>query len=77
MTNFHIDEFPQVKDRPFEMQVGMERVSRMAETFANGSPGEVFLVVGSSGYLEVVVNHGSAAKSLGVATGSPAEMTIW
>ena len=67
ITNFHIDEFQDVEKRPFEIHVGMERVSRMALTFASGSPGEVFLVVGSSGYLEVAVNQGSAAKSLKVA----------
>jgi S-adenosylmethionine hydrolase len=32
--------------------------------------------VGSSGYLEVAVNEGSAAKVLGCASGSPVELTF-
>jgi S-adenosylmethionine hydrolase len=49
----------------------------MAHNYSECGPGELFLIVGSSGYLEVSVNQGSAAKAIGCETGAPAELTIW
>ena len=49
----------------------------MARNYAECGPGELFLIVGSSGYLEVSVNQASAAKAIGCETGAPAELTIW
>jgi S-adenosylmethionine hydrolase len=77
ITNFHIDEFPEVQERPIELRAGVERVTRIAGTYAETVIGELFAIVGSSGYLEVVVNQGSAASTLGVGTGSPVELEIF
>jgi len=76
ITNFHIDEFPDVTTRSFEFVVGFQTASRLALTFSECAPGELCAVVGSSGYLEIAVNEGSAAKALGVAGGSPLELTF-
>ena len=76
ITNLHIDDFPEVKTRPFELNAGLEMISRFASTFSDGVVGELFVIVGSSGYLEVAVNQGSAAKMLGCASGSPVELTL-
>jgi len=35
------------------------------------------VMVGSSGYLEVISNRASAAKMLGCAVGAPAELTLY
>ena len=77
ITNLHIDEFPDVQTRPFELNAGLQQISRLAATFSECAPGEFFVVVGSSGYLEVASNQGSAAKMLGVRSGSPVELTIY
>ena len=77
ITNLHIDDFEDVRSRPFELNVGLQQTSRMASTFSESAPGELFAVVGSSGYIEVAVNQGSAAKMLGVASGSPVELTLY
>jgi S-adenosylmethionine hydrolase len=77
MTNLHIDDFRDVNTRPFSLNVGLETVQRMALTFTECAPGELFVVVGSSGYLEVATNQGSAAKSLGCGAGSPVELTFY
>jgi S-adenosylmethionine hydrolase len=77
ITNFHIDEFPEVRERPIELRAGVERVTRIAGTYAETVIGELFAIVGSSGYIEVVVNQGSAASTLGVGTGSPVELEIF
>ena len=77
ITDLHIDSFPEVKTRPFELNAGLERISRLAQTFSDAQPGELFVVEGSSGYLEVAANQNSAAKQLGCAAGSPVELTIF
>jgi S-adenosylmethionine hydrolase len=77
ITNFHIDEFPDVRVHPIEVRAGLERITRLAETYAETVIGELFAIVGSSGYVEVVVNRGSAAKVLGIEAGSPVELEIF
>ena len=77
ITNFHISEFPTVKTGPFSLAIGAERVTLLAATFADCPQGELCLLEGSSGYLEVVANQASAAKRLGCGVGGPAELTIY
>ncbi len=77
ITNLHIDDFPQVTTRPFELNVGLQTVARLALTFTDCEPNELFVVVGSSGYLEVAINQGSAQKLLGCGAGSPVALTIY
>ncbi len=77
ITNFHVDAFPQVRTRPFQLSCGQAAIGALAGTFAEGAPGEPVLVVGSSGYLEIAMNQGAAAKALGCETGSPVDLTIW
>jgi hypothetical protein len=40
-------------------------------TYADAGAGDLCALIGSAGYLEVAVNGGSAAESLGVGTGAP------
>ena len=77
VTNFHVDEFPDMQTRPFEMLVGPRRIHRLALNYADSDAGEVFLIVGSSGYYEVAANQASAAKLLGCGPGAPAELTTY
>jgi S-adenosyl-L-methionine hydrolase (adenosine-forming) len=76
ITNFHIDEFPDLAGRPIELRAGRERISKLAATYAETMVGELFAIIGSSGYVEVVVNQGSAAKTLAVGAGSRVELRI-
>ena len=77
ITNFHIGEFPDLMEHSMELRAGLERINRLARTYAETAIGELFAIVGSSGYIEVVVNQGSAAKKLGVTAGSPVELEIF
>jgi S-adenosylmethionine hydrolase len=77
ITNFHIDEFPDLLLHPMQLRAGLERITKLASTYAETFPGELFAIVGSSGYIEVVVNQASAAKLLGIAAGSPVELEIF
>lgn len=76
ITNFPADEFPDLDKRPFEMSVGLQTVERLARNYAECEPGEIFVIVGSSGYLEVSSSQASAAKILGCGVGAPVELRI-
>lgn len=77
ITNFHIEDFPHVRTRPIVMIPGVARVELLVNNYAEGPSNEAAVIVGSSGYLEVVVNQGSAARLLGCGAGSPVELSIY
>jgi hypothetical protein len=54
--------------------VGGVRLTGPARTYAEVEPGEILTYVGSSGYLEIAVRGGSAARLLGVGAGAPVEV---
>jgi S-adenosylmethionine hydrolase len=77
ITNLHIDRFPGVKTHPFELRIGRERIRRLALTYAETDIAELFVIVGSSGYLEVAANQANAAKILGCSAGAPVELELF
>jgi S-adenosylmethionine hydrolase len=77
MTNLTVEEVPiTVLDvgGPIKLTVNGKPVLRYAQTFAEGNPGEPIAVLGSAGYVEIAVNRGSAARTLGANRG--AEVTL-
>ncbi len=77
ITNLHLDDFPNLKIRPFRLLAGRQPITRLALTFTESPPGELFVIVGSSGYLEVATNQASAARILGCGAGSTVELTAY
>jgi S-adenosylmethionine hydrolase len=77
ITNFHIAEFPSLRTRPFQLTCGQAALTGLCDTFAEGPAGEPVLIVGSSGYVEIAANQGSAAKMLACGAGSPVDLTVW
>ncbi|HEV2198237.1 MAG TPA: SAM-dependent chlorinase/fluorinase [Bryobacteraceae bacterium] len=71
ITNFHVEEFSAIKTNPFVVRVGGAQIRRLALTFADTKRGELAVVVGSSGYLEIVANQASAAHQLDCVAGAP------
>lgn len=73
MTNFRPEDFsPEAMEKGMvHLQVGSHTVTRLVPTFASGNAGEAVAFVGSSGYIEIAVNKGNAAKTLGVGRGTP------
>jgi S-adenosylmethionine hydrolase len=59
---------------PFKLVVGKHEITSILPNYSEGSPGEVFGILGSMGYLEISANRGSAAKIIGSGKGS--EVTI-
>ena len=76
MTNLMAEDVPAVmaSSGKIKLQIGNARVERLAQTFAQGGAGEPIALVGSSGYLEVALNRGNAARTLGAGRGT--EVTL-
>ncbi len=77
ITNYSAAEFSWIEARPFEMAVGMQQVRRIALNYSDCEPGELFLIHGSSGYLEISASQSSAAKMVGCSVGAPLELKVW
>jgi S-adenosylmethionine hydrolase len=77
VTNFSVEAFPGLDQRAFEMAVGLQRVSVLARNYAECAPGELFVIVGSSGFYEISASQASAAKMPGCAVGAPLELTLF
>ena len=73
ITNFRAEDLPAeaLEKGAVNFQVGTHAVGRLVPTFAVGNAGEPVAYVGSSGYVEVAVNKGSASKTLGIGRGTP------
>lgn len=57
--------------RTFKILAGQKEITGLRRTYAEGTPGEVFIVPGSTGYLEIAVKGGSAAATLNLKAGAP------
>lgn len=77
ITNYSTKEFAWIESRPFEMAVGMRQVSRIALNYSDCEPGDLFLIHGSSGYMEISASQSSAAKMVGCGVGAPLELSVW
>ncbi|MFZ0733009.1 MAG: SAM-dependent chlorinase/fluorinase [Candidatus Sulfotelmatobacter sp.] len=55
---------------PFKIVVGNKEITEIRTAYAEGAPGEVFGILGSMGYLEIVANRAAAAQLAGAGKGS-------
>jgi S-adenosyl-L-methionine hydrolase (adenosine-forming) len=86
VTNFHARDFPELcpsgtdafvcQPAGVAVAVGRRQIAALSQNYAESRPGALFLIVGSSGYLEISVNQGSAAKQIGCKTGDPVTLTL-
>ena len=76
MTNFTAGDIPEgvLKSATVQMTVNEREIKRLVANFAQGEPNEPVAIIGSSGYIEIAVNKGSAARLL--ATGRGAAVTL-
>jgi len=74
ITNFDSGSWLRLAAEPFEMKVGTRLVSRMASNYTEMDPGDLFVIGGSSGYLEVSLNRGNAAEMVGAKSGDTVEL---
>src|SRR5205823_3183579 len=76
ITNVTPDDAPAVfgGKGAFKIVVGSKEITEIRMSYAEGAPGEVFGVLGSMGYLEIVANRAPAAQITGAGKG--AEVSI-
>ncbi|HEV8523780.1 MAG TPA: SAM-dependent chlorinase/fluorinase [Terriglobales bacterium] len=73
ITNIGPKDLPELfAENPpeFKILIGKMEITRMRKAYAQGTPGEVFGILGSMGYLEIAANRGVAARMVGAEKGS-------
>jgi len=73
ITNITLEDVPQLFSEnppPFKIIVNQQEITRLNLSYSMGRPAEIFAIVGSSGYLEICTNRGSAAKVLSASRGT-------
>jgi S-adenosyl-L-methionine hydrolase (adenosine-forming) len=76
ITSFRASDFPNLARGRFSLEVGSRPVGVLARNYAGGAPGELFVIAGSGGYLEVSIGQGSAAHAVGCKPGAPVELRL-
>lgn len=79
ITNFSSSDVPQIFDKeplPFCIRINGHEITKLCDSFAAGQPSEIFAVLGSSGFIEICTNRGSAAKALNVNRGVEVEFIL-
>jgi S-adenosylmethionine hydrolase len=77
VTNIAIADFPRIAEQAFEVAIGFRVIEKLARSYSEMPVGELFAIVGSSGYLEISANQDSAARLLGCETGAPVELRLF
>jgi S-adenosyl-L-methionine hydrolase (adenosine-forming) len=73
LTNITAQDIPELiseRPAPFKIVINQREITRLLRSFAEASASEAFGYVGSSGFLEIGVNRGSAARVLDAAPGT-------
>ena len=60
--------------RDFSIRVAGLSINRLCGSFSEAEPGEFFAFEGSTGYIELALNQGSAADRLNVERGAEIEV---
>ena len=60
----------------FKIVVGSKEITAIRTAYAEGTPGEVFGILGSMGYLEIVANRAAAAQITGAGKGSEVSVLL-
>jgi S-adenosylmethionine hydrolase len=79
ITNFSARQFPALfAETPpaFTIKAGPHEVTRLAMSYADGRPGELLAIAGSSGFVEIFTNRGSAAKLASAGRGTELFLTL-
>jgi S-adenosyl-L-methionine hydrolase (adenosine-forming) len=80
ITNITPQDAPQLFEatpRAFKIVVGSKApITHICTSYAEGSPGEVFGIIGSMGFLEIATNRGSAFQLLGAGKGSEVNVVM-
>jgi S-adenosylmethionine hydrolase len=78
ITNITPDDIPTLFSgkAAFKITVGSKEITEIRNAYAEGAPGEVFGILGSMGYLEIVANRTPAAQLTGVGKGAEVSVQL-
>lgn len=78
ITNLTPEDAPALftEKAKFKIVVGGKEITEIRQAFAEGAPGEVFGILGSMGYLEIVANRAPAAQLTGAGKGSEVQIHL-
>ena len=73
ITNITPTDLPQLfapNPPPFKVLIGKHEISKLTQSYAEGTPGEVFVVLNSMGFLEIACHRGAATQIVGAGKGA-------
>ena len=79
ITNFTAQDVPALfaaGAHGFKITVGGREITEIHNAYAKGSPGEVFGILGSMGFLEIAANRGAAAQITGAGKGTDVTISL-
>lgn len=80
ITNITPSDIPKLFEsgaKSFKIAVGAKGlITRVCSSYAEGSPGEAFGILGSMGFLEIATNRGSANQLLGAGKGAEVNIVM-
>lgn len=79
ITNITPEDVPQLFSEnppPFKIVINQQEITRLNLAYSMGKPSELFAIVGSTGFIEICMNRGSAAKVLNANRGADAGVII-
>jgi S-adenosylmethionine hydrolase len=79
ITNITPEDVPELFSAtppPFRILIGGREITRLCRSFSEGNPSEPFAILGSSGFIEIGLNRGSAAKVLDSRPGAPVAVIV-
>lgn len=79
VTNITPRDVPEIFDgspHPFKISIGKAEVTRLHSSYAAGAQGELFAILGSTGFLEISCNKGAASRLAGADKGSEVSLVL-
>lgn len=79
ITNLRPEDVPQLFQEPtpaFTITVGKAQVTKVRANYSQASPGELFAILGSMGYVEISANRAPAAALAGVNKGAEVNISF-
>jgi S-adenosylmethionine hydrolase len=71
LTPGHLPEFDPAQPLPFKILAGKREITQYRDVYREGESGDIFIITGSTGYIEISMRDGSAAATLGLKGGNP------
>ena len=71
LTPGHLPEFDPAKPLPFKILAGNKQITTYHKNYGEAKQGEIFIIEGSTRYIEISMRGTSAAAALGLKAGNP------